>query len=284
MRKKFIQFAEIICSDESILSVLKELKEICSQEELYHEEGGCLEKIWHITHDNQLYEEVGDIFLYKVRNKDIANAAYNKYIYHTNPDFYFKYATNMHSMGFYCIDTENTDEDLPESVTNLCDRFDAIAYMMIYLHKKEDYDGVLELVKYLENIKSKIFAYKETDRSDKLSYWDDIVSTEKHLSEIFTKTQNRNDINQLAIDLDKYNEKGYYNILKDLITYDNYDEAIAFYNNQICENFKNKPINDIKSLCWAVSDFYSGIYEFYNAVFMQKIALEMEMKEEKVNA
>ncbi len=284
MREKFIKWAEIICTGKSILTVLKELKKVCAKENLYHEEGGCLEKIWHITHEDALYKEVGDIFLYKVRNRDIANAAYNKYLYHTNPDFYFKYATNLSAMGFNCADTENLDEELPEVILSLCDRFDAIVYMMICLHKNKDYDGVLELEKYLTIIKSKIEDYKNKTSNDNKTYWEDIQYTEKHLSKILSQTQNHNDINKFAIRLNKENKKAYFNILKDLITYNNFENALKFYNNNVCENFDLKPTGNIKSLCWIVSDFYRDIFEFYNAVFMQKIIIDMELEEENIHA
>ena len=284
MRDKFIKYAETICSDKSILSVLKSLRKICAQNELYHEEGACVEKIWHITHDPKLYEQVGDIFLQKVRNRDIANAAYNKFIHLTNPDFYYKYTANLKALGFNCADIENLDEDLSDEIIDLCDRFDVIVYMMICLHKNKDFDGVIELVKFLSDIKSKIFEYRDKDCGSDKSYIDDIECTEKHLSEVLSQTQNRNDINEFAIDLDNENKKAYFNIIKDLITYKHEQDALGYYNDVVCTKLGYSRTNDIKNLCWIVSDFYRDIYEFYNAVFMQKIVLEMELQEENINA
>jgi len=66
MREKFIKYAETITSGKSMLSILKELRKICAKNNLFHEEGACLEKIYHITYETKLYEEIGDIFYIKL--------------------------------------------------------------------------------------------------------------------------------------------------------------------------------------------------------------------------
>ena len=284
MREKFIQYADAICSGKPILSLLKDLKEILAKNGLSHEEGACVEKMWHITHEPKLYEEIGDIFLYKVRNRNVANAAYNKYIQYTNPDFYNKYAANLKALGFKCANIDDSDDDLPPEIIDICDRFDVIVYMMICLHRNKDYDGVIELVNYLSHIKNKILEYKDRNFVENKSYLEELSCTEKHLSEVLSETQNHNDLNQFAISLFNKNKKAYFNIIKDLITYKKEKEAINYYNDVACPNIECKKTDNIITLCWIVSDFYRDIFDFYNAVFMQKIALEMELQEGNINA
>ena len=280
MREKFLQNASKIVALKPMISILKDLRKICAKEGLYHEEGGCLEKIWHINHDHSLYEEIGDIFMYKVRNRDVANAAYNKFIHHLHPEFYDKYALNLKCMGYNCADTENSDEIMPNEIVDLCDRYDTIVYMMLILLKNKDYEGILNLSDSLSTMKSKIYKYKNQHFSADSSYLDDIKNTDIHLSQELSTVQNHNDINRFAISLDEQNKRAYINVLDDFLTYKNYNEAIDFYNKEYTERFNIAKTSDINEICWSVSDFYRDIFEFYNAVRIQKIAIELEFNGE----
>jgi len=284
MDENIRKYAEELCNSSKNLEITKRIRELCRDVGLYHEEGACVEKIWHITHETRLYEEVGDIFLYKVKNNYIANLAYNKFLYHSNPDFYMKYAENLACLNYHNIDTENADEKLSEEIIDLCDRFDLIGFLMLYLHKREDLQGVLDLSVYLDNLKQKILEYSETHVEEETSYLEGMRDTEQHISQCLSKTKNNNSINNLAIKICSTNKNAYFNILDAYIAQKQYNNAIDYYNNICCPNFKLSTKDNIIDICWAVSDFYRDVFEFYNAVRLQKLAMELEMERDCLNA
>ena len=98
---------------------------------------------------------------------------------------------------------------------------------------------------------------------------------------MFAKVTNHNDINKLAIKFNPQNEAPYLNIIDDLVIYNNYSQASEFYNNEYLNYFpENTEINSIIDLCWFLSDKYSTIGEYYNAVERQKKAIELELSGE----
>ncbi len=278
------RYAEELCTLSKNLEVTTRVRELCRDSGLYHEEGACVEKIWHITHETKLYEEVGDIFLYKVKNYHIANLAYNKFLYHSNPDFYMKYAQNLAHLDYKNIDTENSDEKLPEEIIDLCDRFDLVGFLMLYLHRNNDFQGVINIMPYLENMKHQILEYEQSHPDTEKSYKAGILDTKRHISKVISETRDNNDINLVAIKIDPSNKKAYFNIIDNFICLKNYDDAIGFYNNTYCPEFNMQKINSAIDVCWAVSDYYRDIYEFYNAVKLQKIAMELEIERDCTDA
>ena len=283
MQKKYIDYATDLLNNNNVIEIIKDLKKIFAENGLYHEEGACLEKLFHITKSPELFLEIGDIFLNKVRNRDIANAAYNKYLYHTNKDFYLKYANNLKALGFNCADTENNDENLPDELVQKCDKFDLIVYIMIFLHKNNDIESVLALIPVLGKLKEAVTDYNFI--GDK-SYLKDIENSEKHLSKILSKTKHHNDLNKFAVQLDRENKNAYINIIDDLITYKNYNEAYSYYNDIYCSVSNGVKKQSIVDICWVLSDFYRDNYEFYDAVRLQKMALELDLNKsgEECNA
>lgn len=276
MREKFIQYAVFLLKNDAKPELIKDLRKIFCDNGMFHEEGACLEKLFHITHKPELFKELGEIFQYKLRNFNVANAAYNQYLYHTDKAFFENYSKNLTSMGYSHINTENQDEKNPKELVLLCDRFDLIVFMMICLHRNKDYDTIIKLKEFLTQIKQQIIDFK-SDKELDLSYMEDIENTKKHLSDILSETKNRNDINKFSIELKPDNKKAYINILDDFITYKNYVELIKFYNDEYCKEFELAPNNSVIGICWHVSDFYRDCYEFYDAVRLQKIALELDL-------
>ena len=275
MRDKFKKYAEELCTNSNCLNIFQDLKNIMCENGLYHEEGACLEKIFHITKEPKLYEKIGDIFLNKLRNRDVANAAYNKYLYYSDSKFYEKWAENLKSIGCNYVDTDN--EENPSEVQSLSDKFDAIAYMMICLEKNSEYDGIAELICYADKLREQIKIYQKIYAEE--NYWSDYKDTCNHLSEVLSGVNNRNDINKFAISLNPSNKRAYIKIMDDYVTYKNYSESLNFYNTEFCKKFECSPNISIVNLCWLISDFYRDCYEFYDAVRFQKYALEYELKE-----
>jgi len=58
-------------------------------------------------------------------------------------------------MGIKIEYINTKDNNYPYEIVNLCDRFDAIIYMMLCLHKNNDFIGILQLNKFLSDIKNK---------------------------------------------------------------------------------------------------------------------------------
>ena len=277
MRDKFKNLAERLIKNDNPESIYKELANIFDSLCLFHEQGACIEKLWHVTQDPNLYKEVADIFLYKVRNRNIAFEGYNRYLQYSQPEFYKSFSENLLALGYDKFQISD-DEDYKRNIIRLSDSFDCVIYMMKALHKLKDYEGVMEMEQYLNSFDEKIKNYIQLHPLEKPDCVDENTNGKKHLSGILSETLNHNDINKLAIRLDSGNEKAYINIIGDMLTYGRLNDAVDYYNNVYAEKFGKITTNNIVNICWIVSDFYRDRYEFYNAVFYQKIALEQEVQ------
>lgn len=271
MVDKILSYAEQVFDGTNLLEILQDLKDIFSKNSLFYEETACLEKIYHITFEPDLYKEIGNIFLYKLRDKKSANMAYNTYLYHSMPEFFSNYSeSSENEQPEYFEETRDTE------IIHLCDKFEVLVFIIIYLHKIKQYDGILKASEYLKQAKQLINDYKESNPSNTDAYYPRITAIEEHLSDILSTTCNNNDINNLAITLNKSNQKAYINIIDDMLFSQNYNNALDFYNDFYCPNFNTAEQYSITDVCWIISDYYRDIYNFYDAVKLQKLALELE--------
>lgn len=279
MREKFLRFADSLIKQEECSLIYKELSDVFDEVCMFHEEGACKEKLWHITQEPKLYKEVGDIFGNKVGNFGVAFEAYNRYLKNSDPEFFNNYQRIMKKIG-YDVNLESNDDDNFSDVTKLCDIYDTIIYMMIYLFQAKEYSGIFELEKRLtvafNNIQNYINKNPECNSKDCLA---DNEGSRVHLSEILSQEQHHNDLNKLAIKLNSNNKQAYMNITGDFITYKNYNDAMLFYNYTYCNVFGTPLKSNIIDICWDISDYYRDKYDFYNAVLFQKYALELELAE-----
>ena len=273
MREKFLDFANGLCNlNYDIIPILNELIKLFDSAGLYHEEGACCEKIYNITNDFSLYEKIGDIFLYKARNKNIAQAAYEEFLKYKLPDFYPKYSENMKQLGYEfsaCV-----SEDLPKELEKLYDRYNVIAYMMVYLYKKKEYSGVEQLYKYLCDIKN-IINTKIDKNSSK--YQEELTATENHLSEIFSENPDILNMNELAVLLSGNNRRAYLNIIQYYLKKNKYEKALNYYNNIYAEVFELQNCTTVVQICWDISEYYRSLGDYYNAVFYQKLGIEYKL-------
>ena len=69
--------AQKLAGEENCIELYKTLIPIFEDAELYQEQAGLLEKIYNITKEPELYQEIGDIMLDKIGKNDIAKNAYN---------------------------------------------------------------------------------------------------------------------------------------------------------------------------------------------------------------
>lgn len=282
MREKFlVELAKKLCTNKDVLSIYKKLADILEENNLYHEYGAVLEKIWHLTKEHELFKEIGDIFLYQVRNPKIAVNAYNKYLQLIMPDFYKSYATTLYNLGYSDFEYEYDDEDYTKELIDLCDRYNAIIYIMVCLFQNKKYQSVLDIEKYLYDIKNRLQAYNDNLSQDDLNTLQELDDSNRHLSELISQEEHHNDINMFAIRLFDNNQRAYINIIGDLLTYKNYKSAIDFYNNKYASLYNTQIMYESSDLCWFVSDFYRDRFEFYKAIKYQKLALEIDCDKEK---
>ena len=94
-----------------------------------------------------------------------------------------------------------------------------------------------------------------------------------------SQTVHHNDINYLAIKFNPNNEQAYINILDDLLTYKNYEEALSFYNSKYAQVFNKQQVTNIIPICWQMVDIFDKNLNFYKSLFYQKLALEIELRE-----
>ncbi len=278
MREEFLGFADKLIGQDDLVSVYESLIKIFDENCLFHEEGACNEKLWHITQKPELYKKVGDVFANKVGNFEVAFHAYNRYIQFSDENFYRNYMRAVKKLGYEYDKPDEDDYTL--EIIKLCDAFDAIVYMMICLFRQKEYNAIFEMDKKLYEMQCKINEYiARYPDIDSESYVNDNVYSIKHLSQILSENKHHNDINLLAIKYDNTNKQAYINIIGDYITYKNYNEAIHFYNCTYSNIFSLSNTNNIVDICWHVSDYYRDNFDFYNSVYFQKHALEIYMKE-----
>ena len=277
MKETLTRFAEQIYSGNDTKNILNELYNIFTENEMYHEAAACLEKIWHITKEHELYIQIGDIFKDKLRNPQVGHMAYNRYLMFSQSDFYIKYTNALVKLNDNNFSTDIDNEDYSREIIKLCDKFDVIIYIMLCLHKNKEYSAILQIFEYFDKTLQDIDNYKQEHPFEDYTCTNDIENTKHHLVEILSTTKHHYDINRLAIMLDSECYPAYINILADIVTNKNYDEALNFYNNEICIKFSKPQKNSVTEICWILSDYYRDNFEFYNAVLFQKIALELDL-------
>ena len=265
--------AQKLAGEENCIELYKTLIPIFEDAELYQEQAGLLEKIYNITKEPELYREIGDIMLDKIGKNDIAKNAYNKYLSLTKPEFFNKYISII-DPGYNQVDEEGLDFKL----LSLIDRYNAVIYIMVYFFQRQMYADILEISPCIDIINQQIDEHLNTVGITDFSTLEDKKQSDIYISTQLARTSNHNDINRLAIKFNPQNEAPYLNIIDDLVEYNNYNQALDFYNNDYCAMFPdNRRIDSIVGLCWFLSDKYSAIGEYYNAVQRQKKAIELEL-------
>lgn len=278
MREKFKNFADSISSGADLLPILQELIPIFGDSGMHHEEGACFEKMFNITKNPELYEKIGDVFLYKLRNRNVAKNAYDKFLCYSNPEFYKKYANNLKQLGYNSINTEHLEIVPQTPIEKLCDMYNVIAYMILYLHKDKEYDAVLSIAQNLFNIKKQIDSEKKNCFKTALSCLNDIKDTDIHLSEVLATTLFNIEINRFAIKLNSLNKNAYFNIVGGYIAKKDYKEAVKYYNTAFAKTLNEPTKNSVPDICWTISDYFRDRFDFYMAVYFQKLALEYELE------
>lgn len=276
MRDLFLKSAKALSKNENILSIYESLAEYYLNIGQMDGYTSSLEKIWHLNHNNELLLKISDIAKNVLKNYNLSCLFEGLYFYSQAPEHFNSFApiSGMNQGLISDIQYEANSSELKLLINRnfICD------YMMLHAHQKNDLELVLELSKYLFEIKSQIDIYVQENNITESRELLSIKEDDSAVSNVLSQTKHHNDINKLAIVLNKYNEKAYLNIIDDLLVYKNFQNALDFYNNEYAPAFSKPLIHSASELCWFMSNNYSNKLEFYETLYFQKLAIELELK------
>lgn len=274
MKNQLINSLNKLLDGQDILETYTFLVKVFEETGMYQEQAGVLEKICNITKDYSLLLAIADIFAEKIQNYAFAQKLYEIYLSKAQPVFYQKYSYVLDKLGM-SLKGNSEFQDERNILLELSDRCVAGIYIMVLLTQRKEYDVLVECgfkIKCFEN-----YIKEESKKYEDTSCLNDIIDAKKHLSRELSKIDHHNDANGLAIDLDPEYEAPYLNIIEDLLTYKNYNEAIDFYNNVYAPKFNQESKSSYIDLHWFISDKYGAYGQPYNAVKFQQMAIELEL-------
>jgi len=280
MREKIIYFSEKICYTSAPVDVYSELAEYFEKVDFIVGKANILECIWRLTEDSNLLLEIGDIFFKTNNDTKIAYKFYREYFSSQNNEIFAKFLELHNRINNISITNDNDFLLYKKSeLSFLYGKFVALIVILYFLHYKKEYQLLLEVEVYLDKIKNDIENFvcdtKNIDYIEIKQIQEDV----KTLSETLSQTAHHNDINYLAIKFNPNNEQAYINILDDLLTYKNYEEALSFYNSKYAQIFNKQQVTSIIPICWQMVDIFDKNLNFYKSLSYQKLALEIELGE-----
>lgn len=279
MKEKIIGYVKKLDSSKSIKKVIKELSSLYEENKMYDLLAPCLIKLANCSKDYKLYEKIADIYQFKLRNFEEALYFYNRYMQKKDLDFYKKYATTIKHRGFSEVDIvfDLTEDNI--KLRELCDRFDLLISLMLFLHKLGEYNLILDMKAYLFKFRAKIVEFIKTHRLLNLACRDDSKKNENYLADILARTKNNIDLNRFAIELAPMIKWAYINILEDYIFNKRYQEAIEFYNKFYAPQFRISMEKGVEPIAWHISDFYANERDYYMSVLYKKLSCEIHLGE-----
>ncbi len=272
MEKRIISFAKKLLKSQECLKIFTELEKIYESESMYLAQINCLERIWHISKNHCLLKKIGDIFINKMRDRNMGFIAHCKYLEFTQPEFYERFSNNSEVLNIKLADKNIY---IQPDFEILCDNYNTILDMIHLMFKLRNYKCILKLKKYLNEMKTLIINESAKYKAKDIKFAkDDIVQNEKRISKILSEDYSCNDLNLFAVDLDYENKFAHFNVINYYLSINNADIAKNYYNSVYCKYFIQKPQKDIYDICWIISGFYEKEREYYNSVLFQKYALQ----------
>lgn len=266
---------EKLFKNDNDIDVYNKLSKIFEENNMYLEQSDCLEKICHITQNYEYLKQIGDILLFKVKNKKMAFETYNKYLQFSQPDFYKNYVYCANNLDSKTIINESRPKDTNNEIVKLCNQYFTIISILKLLLKLNKYENLIEFVNnYLFKIEQQI-NLKIHENKENLKYLKEINEYSIYLSEQLSTVLHNNDINFLAIRFNPQNLRAYINIIDDYITYEKYNECLQFYNKDFYKIFNKKQCDTISDICFVISDYFREQNNFYKTLFYQKKAIEI---------
>lgn len=266
-----------LANNVDILDTYKRLSEVFKEAGLFYEQAGVLEKIYNLTEDPKCYAIMADLFAEKLDNPIIAKKLYEMYLYKTNPTFFKKYFYTLEHLGKDMADLSDLNIEKDEALF-LSDRYVTCVYILILLLQRKEYSEIIDLSKEMNRLENKIDFFINSNNLNPVEKMTDIKNAQNHLVFELSKVEHHNDINRLAIRLNPDFEAPYINIIADLLTYENHDEALHFYNNEFAPRFNLEYKSSLADLYWYISDKFGEKDQLYNAVLFQQKAIDLELE------
>lgn len=272
--------AENLINCKDGINIYNKLEKIFEENCMYLEQCNCIEKIWNINKEHELLKRIGDILFKKVKDKENALEAYDKYLQYSQPEFYNNYKA--------CFkDTQNIDSQKPVETENskqeisiLYDKYSVIISIMTLLLKEKEYDALIDFNNnYLLTVEQKINMLIHENR-DNYKYLKEINDLKIYFSNLLSTIVHHNDINNLAIRLNPQNIKAHINIIDDLITYENYEACLKFYNCNFAKIFNYQILDNVSDICFILSEHYQEELDFYKTLIYQKKAIELSLNKD----
>lgn len=267
-----------LINGNDIIETYESLAKLFDETGMYQEEAGILEKIYNLTNDCSYFISIGDIFAQKMENYDFAQKLYEIYLSKAHPKFYEKYSYVLDKLGM-SGHNPNEIEEIKTEANYLADRYVAGIYILVLLNQRKEYDTILECAEKLKIFEMEINS-KYKDNTDCLN---DIIDAKNFLAGELANVKHHNDLNGLAMYLNPDYEVPYLNIIDDLLTYENYSDALSFYNNIYAVKFDHSQKDSSIDLCWFMSDRYNAYGQAFDAVRFQQKAIELELSTKEEN-
>ena len=241
----------------------------------------ALQAIFDISGNTSYLLKIGDHFKENGQN-DLAHSYYNMLLKENNKNLYERLEqTNPSSC--YAQDIRACYGN-DKALIKLIDK----NVLLVHLLKLAlDYDLkqlVVELSKNIGVVAEKINTHLEYSNSgfaanlSKAYEIQEVLDDYRFLSNELSKKKHHNDLNNLAISLDPYNELAYFNIMDDFVVYDNPQKALEYYNSTYIKPFQRIEVQNLRVLYQNMQDFYHKRGDYYKVVYYQKLIIEEGLK------
>ena len=280
MENKIIDYVNKVVHEENFL-LYKAISDFFLEYNYQIGYVNALQAIFDISENTSYLMMIGDYFRDNGQN-DLAHSYYNKLLKEKNKNLYERLEqTNP---------TSCYTQDIRECYGNdkgLIKLIDKNVLLVHLLKLALDYDLKQLVVKLSENIgiiANKISTYLESSNRgyaanlSKAYEIPEIVDDYRFLSSELVKKKHHNDLNNLAISLDPYNELAYFNIMDDFVVYDSPQKALEYYNSTYIKPFQRIEVQNLLALYQNIQDFYHKRGDYYKVVYYQKLIIEEGLK------
>jgi len=282
MTENLLVYAENLKNGVDILETLKNIETILEKNCLYKELAGCKEKIWHLNGDDDKLKEISVLYRLELKDSDMAFVINMLYIRRTQRRLYDELIECFKDKQLEQLNPDLDDNsDKFSELWKIADRYCGIEYIISYLLSRKKYEEISNLLQALDEVKQIAEKYLKEHPEVDLADMDDIETTDKNLSVLLSNHSENIEFNKLAIKYDIGNEKAYINILEHYINSSQEDKAIEFYNESYRKQFNKdddkKKAYKFTDVMWALSNSYNENFDFYNALVIQKKAIDYEL-------
>lgn len=279
MDKFCFNAAESLVNNKNLKSLFKKLIDFFAENAMFFELAGLYECLYRLD-DNIEYLKKEAFVIDKYLGNNYLSLQLNLlYLKNFDTFLYENLKKNLIVQGFKFEEIENYNQNDKNSynLVKIADRYNILLYIIKYFVKLKKYNTAIDLIPYMDKFESEILNYIEKNQPKDLICLEHLKNYKNELSVFLSNVKNHNDINNLAIRLNNLNEVAYLNIVDDFITYENYEQALNFFNDIFAPKFSIEPKSTIISICWFLSDKYYARELYFDSIRFQKIAIEQEL-------